>query len=94
MAALAGSLVGLDLNFTPSIGMNAMFMGVIAVVIGGTANALGAALGALLLGMAQQLGAWGLGVGWQDVTVFGALVFFLMLRPYGFFGRPLKSVRV
>lgn len=79
---------------TPTMGFNALMMGVVAVIIGGVGSIPGAALGGLLLGLAQHLGVWRISSQWQDAIAFAILLIFLLFRPYGFFGRPVKKVEV
>jgi len=94
LAGIAGVLVALDVDMTPTMGMNALMMGVVAVIVGGVGSIPGVALGALLLGMAQHLGVWFIGSQWKDAIAFGILVVFLLFRPQGFLGRPIKMAGV
>ena len=86
-AGLAGILVALDVDMTPTMGMNALMMGVVVVIIGGVRSIPGIAAGALLLATAQHLGAWYIGSQWQEAIAFVVLVLFLLIRPEGFMGR-------
>ncbi|MCK5128168.1 MAG: branched-chain amino acid ABC transporter permease [candidate division Zixibacteria bacterium] len=94
LAGLAGILVALDVDMTPTMGMNALMMGVVAVIIGGVRSIPGIALGALLLATAQHLGAWYIGSQWQEAIAFVVLVLFLLFRPEGFMGKKIKSATV
>jgi len=76
------------------MGMNALMMGVVAVLIGGVGSIPGVALGALLLGLAQHLGVWKISSQWQDAIAFIILFVFLLFRPQGFLGRKMKKVEV
>ncbi len=87
LAGIAGILVALDVDMTPTMGMHALMMGVVAVIIGGSGSIPGVALGALLLGFAQHLGAWYVSSQWQDAIAFIILLIFLIFRPQGFFGK-------
>ena len=91
LAGIAGILVALDVDMTPTMGMNALLMGVVAVIIGGVGSMPGVALGALLLGMAQHFGAWYVGSQWQDAIAFVILLIFLLFRPQGFLGKKVKT---
>jgi len=86
LAGVAGVLVALDVDMTPTMGMNALMMGVVAVIIGGVGSIPGIALGALLLATAQQTTTWFFGSQWQEVVAFLVLVVFLLFRPRGFLG--------
>ena len=94
LGGIAGILVALDVDMTPTMGMTAMLMGVVAVIIGGVRSPLGVLLGALLLGMAQHLGVWKVGAQWQDAIAFAILLIFLLIRPRGIFGRKLRRSEV
>ncbi len=87
LAGLAGILVAFDVDMTPTMGMNALMLGVVAVIVGGVNSVPGIALGALLLATAQHLGIWFIGSQWQDAIAFVILVLFLLLRPEGFLGK-------
>ncbi len=94
LAGIAGILVALDVDMSPTMGMNALMMGVVAVIIGGVGSIPGVALGALLLGMAQHLGVWKISSQWQDAIAFVILLIFLLFRPQGFLGRKIKKVTI
>jgi branched-chain amino acid transport system permease protein len=94
LAGVAGILVALDVDMTPTMGMNALMMGVVAVIVGGVGSIPGVALGALLLGMAQHLGVWYISSKWQDAIAFIILAIFLLFRPQGFLGRRIKKATV
>ncbi|MCK5057942.1 MAG: branched-chain amino acid ABC transporter permease [Candidatus Aminicenantes bacterium] len=90
LAGIAGILVSLDVDMTPTMGMNALMMGVVAMIIGGVGSIPGVALGALLLGFAQHFGVWKISSQWQDAIAFIILFVFLMFKPEGFLGRKKK----
>ena len=94
LAAVAGILVALDVDMTPTMGLNALIMGVVVMIIGGVGSIPGLALGALLLGLAQHLGVWKISSQWQDAIAFIILFVFLLVRPWGFMGRKVKKVSV
>jgi branched-chain amino acid transport system permease protein len=85
-AGLAGILVSLDVNMSPTMGMRALLMGVVAVIIGGAGRISGAVFGALFLGVALQLGVLVTSSQWQDTIAFVILVGFLIFRPQGILG--------
>jgi len=94
LAAIAAILVSFDVDMTPTMGMNALLMGMVVTVIGGIGSIPGALVGGLLLGFAQQFGVWKIGSEWQDAIAFGILLIFLLFRPYGIFGRKLRKAEV
>ena len=94
LAGVAGFLVALDVDMTPTMGMNALMMGVVAVLIGGIGSIPGVALGALLLGLAQNLGVWKISSQWQNSIAFIILFIFLLFRPQGFLGKKVKKAKI
>jgi len=94
LAGIAGILVALDVDMTPTMGMNALMMGVVAVIIGGVGSIPGVALGALLLGFAQHFGVWKISSQWQDAIAFIILLIFLLFRPQGFLGKKVKKAKL
>lgn len=94
LAAFAAILISLDIDMTPLMGFQAMLYGVVAVVIGGLGNTLGAYFGGLLLGLAQHLGVWYISSKWQDAIAFVILILFLLFRPQGFFGKKIRKAEV
>jgi len=94
LAAVAGILVALDVDMAPTMGLNAVVMGVVAFIIGGTSRIRGIALGALLVGMVQHVGVLVIGSQWQDAVVFIMLFAFLLVRPEGFLGRKIRKATV
>ncbi|MGD8782281.1 MAG: branched-chain amino acid ABC transporter permease [Ignavibacteria bacterium] len=94
LAGIAGILVALDVDMTPTMGMNALMMGVVAMIVGGVGSIRGIALGALLLALAQNLGVWYISSQWQDAIAFAILLVFLLFRPEGFLGRKVKKAKV
>src|SRR3990172_8083354 len=94
LAAVAVILISLDTDMTPMKGFYALLMGVVAVIAGGVGSIPGAALGGLLVGMAQHLGVWKIPTQWRDTIVFVILIFFLLFRPQGFLGKAVKKAAV
>lgn len=93
LAAVAAIMISFDTDMTPTMGFNALVMGVIAVIVGGIGSLPGAALGGLLIGLAQNLGVWQLPSKWQDTIAFVILILFLLFRPYGILGKkPQKAL--
>jgi len=91
LAGIAGNLMSLDVDMTPSMGLGPLMMGVVAGIIGGMRSVLGIATGALLLGMAQHLGVWKISSQWQDAMTFFVLLAFLLVRPEGVMGKRLRK---
>ena len=94
LAGIAGLLVSLDVDMTPTMGMNALLMGVVAMIIGGAGSIRGIALGALLLAAAQNFGVWYISSQWQDAIAFGLLLIFLLFKPEGFMGKKVRTAEI
>jgi len=94
LAGVAAILAGFDSDITPLMGFSVLFMAVVAAIIGGVGSIGGAALGGLLLGLTQQFVAATLSTRWQEVCVFVLLIVFLILRPEGILGKPLRKARI
>lgn len=94
IAGIAGILAALDVDMTPTMGMNMLLMGVVAMIIGGVGSIRGIILGSLLLSFAQNFGVWYLSSQWQDAIAFGILLIFLLLKPEGFMGKKIRKAKV
>jgi len=92
LAAIAGVLVGSyigQINYF--IGFMAGVKAFTAAVLGGIGNIPGAALGGLVLGLAESLAAGYISSAYEDVFAFGVLVLILILRPAGLLGKAVKQ---
>lgn len=92
LAAIAGVLVGSyigQINYY--IGFMAGVKAFTAAVLGGIGNIPGAALGGLVLGLAEALAAGYISSAYEDVFAFGVLVLILILRPSGLLGKAVKQ---
>ncbi len=84
--ALGGIFLGIRTTFAPSAGPGLLLVAFEAVIIGGLGSLWGTLIGAMVLGVAQTVGAQ-IEPGWS--ILFGHLVFLTVLavRPQGLFGR-------
>jgi branched-subunit amino acid ABC-type transport system permease component len=94
LAGIAGILVALDVDMTPTMGMNMLLMGVVAMIIGGVGSIWGIVLGSLLLAAAQNLAVWYISSQWMDATASIILLVFLLFRPQGFMGKKIKKATI
>jgi branched-chain amino acid transport system permease protein len=94
MAAPAAILIMLDRGATPDMGMEAILIAAIAVIVGGIGSVPGAALGALIIGVAQNLGVMKIPSEWQAAIAFGLLLVVVILRPHGLLGKKLKKAEI
>ena len=86
LAGVAGVLVSLETNLSPTMGLPAIFKGIIACVIGGIGSVTGAVIGGFFLGFVENFGIWYIPSIWKDSISFAVLIVFLTLRPGGFLG--------
>lgn len=94
LSGAAAILTAHDSGISPTMGFNALLYGVVAMIIGGIGNISGSFLGGLIIGLIQQSGAWFVSSKWQDAIVFLILIVFLLFRPQGLLGKPLRKVAV
>jgi branched-chain amino acid transport system permease protein len=78
-------------NVSPTMGSIVTLKAFAAVVMGGFGNVSGAVVSALILGIVEALGVGFISSEYGDAIVFGAMILVLLVRPYGLFGRPLRS---
>jgi branched-subunit amino acid ABC-type transport system permease component len=86
LAAVAGALVAMDIDMTPTMGLAPLMLAVVATVIGGVGRLSGIVFGALLLAALQQATGWFLQSQWTEVVAFTVLFAFLCVRPAGLAG--------
>jgi branched-chain amino acid transport system permease protein len=84
----AAALTAMSQGINPGIGAHIMLISLAATIVGGIGSLKGAALGGLLLGLAESLAVWKLDPQWSEAVTFVILFVFIIFRPAGFMGRP------
>ncbi len=84
----AAALTAMSQGINPGIGAHIMLISLAATIVGGIGSLKGAALGGLLLGLAESLAGWKLDPQWSEAVTFVILFVFIIFRPAGFMGRP------
>ena len=90
-ASIAGLLVGQTFAFYPSTGPQYLIIAFGVVVIGGMGSLGGTLAGGIILGLAQLLGAYFFGTGWQTITGYVLMLVILTIRPQGIFAKATRS---
>lgn len=86
ITGVSGVLGGMIYAFGPGIDMNMLTLSLIVVIVGGMGSLGGAALGALLVGVVDQL-TLALYPEYPTIALFAILIVTLLLRPKGLLGR-------
>jgi branched-chain amino acid transport system permease protein len=68
-----------------------LLLGVVAVVLGGNGKTSGVAVASVFLASFQEIAGWQLGTRWEETAAFLVLLAFLLCRPQGILGRPLRK---
>lgn len=92
LAAVAGTFLAIDTELTPMLGFNVLLAAFAAAILGGIGRPWGAALGGLILGLAEELSSYPLIGGapllepaYKTAVAFAVLVIVLIFRPQGLF---------
>jgi len=86
ITGVSGVLGGMIYAFGPGIDMNMLTLSLIVVIVGGMGSLAGAALGALLVGVVDQV-TLALYPEYSTIALFAILIVTLLLRPKGLLGR-------
>lgn len=86
ISVVAGLFFALTHQITPSLGLSLTFKGWVAVIMGGMGSLGGVIAAGLLLGVIESLTAYLWIPALKEATLYGALLFILILRPEGLFG--------
>jgi branched-chain amino acid transport system permease protein len=87
LAGVAGGLLSMVYEITPSMGEPYTITALIVIVLGGLGNVLGSLLGGFLLGLIEAFGMHFTSPSLKMVLSYGVLISVLLLRPKGLFTR-------
>ena len=93
MGALGGILISPISLLHPDLGATFLIRGFAAMTLGGFGSLLGAVIGGLLLGVAEQNFGFYINSALIDITAYLVIVAVLVIRPAGLFGKRI-TVRV
>ena len=87
LAGCASILYGLSYpKIEPLLGVMIGIKAFVAAVFGGIGNIMGAAVGGIVLGLAESLVVYYVSSSFRDAIAFAILILILLLRPAGLFG--------
>ena len=86
LAGVGGMLVGLDTSIDPLTGFRVILSVFAAAVVGGLGSIPGAVVGALTIGVGEELSLLVLAPAYRTVVGFAAILLVLTLRPRGILG--------
>jgi branched-chain amino acid transport system permease protein len=86
MAAVAGSLISMMFEITPTIGMPYTIIAIIAVVLGGLGNILGSLIGGLILGLVGNI-VMCFSPALSLVAYYLIFILLILLKPSGIMGK-------
>jgi len=86
LAGVGGMLIGLDTTIDPLTGFRVILSVFAAAVVGGLGSIPGAVVGALSIGVAEELSLLALSPAYRTAVGFVAILLVLTLRPRGILG--------
>jgi branched-chain amino acid transport system permease protein len=92
ITAAGGCLMATYRPFHPFFGETIIIILFASVILGGMTSITGSVLGALIIGLVQQLSVLVIPIALQNVAVFTILVLCLYLRPQGILGKKGRAV--
>jgi len=91
LTALAGVLAGLDRAVDPLLGWNYQIPIFAAAILGGLGSPTGAVVGAIVIGLAEELSSLVVPINYRQIVSFAVILVLLLVRTQGLFGR--RAVR-
>jgi len=87
LAAVAGVLMGIEAQLMPVMGWTFLIPLFAATILGGIGNPYGAFLGAMIVGICQQMSTAWLSPAYKPAIAFIMMIIVLLVRPRGLLGR-------
>lgn len=91
LSALGGVLLGAKSVLLPEFGWEFVIPAFAAVILGGIGSPTGAVLGAIILGVAQEVSVPFVGPSYKIAIAFVVMIVVLIIRPAGLLGTPEKA---
>ena len=92
LGAVAGIIYGMSYSLIdPYLGAMLGIKAFIAAVLGGIGEIRGAVVGGLIIGIAEAFTISYVSSTFSDAVVFGILIFILLVKPAGLFGRNVRE---
>jgi len=92
LAAISGALLGMIFVLEPTMGVKAIGVAWVVVCTGSPGSVLGAIVIGYLLGLAESLGGAYISSQYKNAIGFIVLVFVLLIKPQGLFGKRLSRM--
>lgn len=86
LTAIAGVLLSLQANLKPELGFQLLLPLFAAAILGGLGKPQGAFIGAMVVGVSQEVSVAFFSAGYKPGVAFVILILILLLRPRGLFG--------
>ena len=88
LAVAGGTLVSIQFGFNPETGLTYTVIAFAIIVLGGRGHYVGAFIGALMLGVLENLVSFMVpnGTAMVEMAAYGTMVFVLLIRPRGLLG--------
>jgi branched-chain amino acid transport system permease protein len=90
LAAMVALAQAWDVGFDPHTGLQAVLIGMVAMIIGGSSSYVGPFIGGILLGVLRAEVVWFGSARWEEAVTFAMLALFLFFRPQGLFARKMR----
>ncbi|WP_050635815.1 branched-chain amino acid ABC transporter permease [Candidatus Stoquefichus sp. SB1] len=92
LGAVAGIIYGMSYSLiNPYLGAMLGIKAFIAAVLGGIGSIPGAMVGGLIIGVAEAFTISYISSAFSDAVVFGILIFILLVKPAGLFGKNIRE---